>query len=144
MAPRKSGLSATHKALIREVIGYIREGDIDTALSVLDHLADNGSYSITMARFQRFWDAYPRKDAQDLARWEWLRQHVSSRKLDRIMAALDLDCLTWQDVDRVPYASTWLQQRRWMRDRPPEEEDAAAAYIRKHEGDTGGGHTEDL
>jgi DNA polymerase III delta prime subunit len=143
--PRKDGsLSEAHMGLIREIIGYINEGDIETALSVLYHLAYNGSYTVSMARFQIFWDAYPRKDALDLARWEWLRQHVSEQKLRRIMTALEANCHEWQDAEKIPYASTWLKQRRWLRELPPESEDLAEKYVRKIEGEHGGGHKEDI
>jgi hypothetical protein len=145
MARKTSGLSEAHKSLMREIIGYIREGDIATALSVLCHLVDGGSYGVTMARFEAFWSAYPRKDAQDLARWEWFKQHVSDKKLRRILAALEIECRAWSDIDFVPQAATWLRQRRWLKEQPPEEENAADKYIREHEGyGHGGGHEKDI
>lgn len=66
-------------------------------------------------RFERFWKAYPiKKDRQAAIRaWDKLRPmpaliNVMARALQRQMSTEE-----WQRGIGIPYASTWLNNRRW-------------------------------
>jgi hypothetical protein len=85
--------------------------------------------AVLEARFERFWAAYPRKDAKfrALAVWRWLAP--SEDLLGRMLRTLE-----WQRRDRqwledggywVPYARAWLAGRRWE-DEPFEPQSAMA------------------
>ena len=66
-------------------------------------------------RFNAFWDVYPRGEAKQAAirAWDALRADdalliVMGRALQRQLQRED-----WQRGIGIPYASTWLNQRRW-------------------------------
>lgn len=71
--------------------------------------------------FDRFWDSYPRKESK-------LRAWQSFQKLhpDEILLEIMLYWIgravkseQWQDKNKIPHPSTWLNQRRWEGDVPP-------------------------
>ena len=73
------------------------------------------------ARFQAFWQAYPRKDAKSKAKEAWAKLErmgeVDPERMGAILAAVAAHKRTeqWQREDGryVPMAATWLNQRRW-------------------------------
>lgn len=66
------------------------------------------------AEFRQFWGAYPRKlDRQEAVR-AWVKG-LCDGSIGAILAGLECWKRTeqWQDVDKIPYPSTWLNKRRW-------------------------------
>lgn len=66
-------------------------------------------------RFAAFWSAYPRGESKQaaIAAWDALKPdeellHVMARALKRQM-----ESKAWQDDIGIPYASTWINGRRW-------------------------------
>lgn len=68
-------------------------------------------------RFERFWEAYPRKKGKGDAEKKFMQIAPSEELFDRIMVSLEEQKQTrqWQeDGGRfIPYPATWLHQRRW-------------------------------
>lgn len=65
--------------------------------------------------FAAFWDAYPRGEAKQAAIKAWDKLHPDPDLL-RIMAIglkRQLESELWKEGIGIPYASTWLNQRRW-------------------------------
>jgi hypothetical protein len=63
----------------------------------------------------QFWLAYPRKDGKQAAAQSW--SHLSAD--ERRLAAEDVPkriAMTWagRELDKIPHASTYLNQRRWL------------------------------
>ncbi len=73
--------------------------------------------------FAVFWKAYPRKESKVQARKAFAKADV---RLDMLLQALEAQKQTgqWQsDGGRfIPYASTWLNQKRWEDDLPAQPE----------------------
>lgn len=73
--------------------------------------------------FAVFWKAYPRKESKAQARKAFAKADV---RLDMLLQALEAQKQTgqWQsDGGRfIPYASTWLNQKRWEDDLPAQPE----------------------
>lgn len=66
--------------------------------------------------FDRFWAAYPRKDAKRKAEQAW-RSAIKREKPDVILAGLAR--FRFEDDPKfIPYPATWLSQDRWA-DEPP-------------------------
>lgn len=69
--------------------------------------------------FAVFWEAYPRKESKAQARKAFAK---ADARLDMLLQALEAQKQTgqWQsDGGRfIPYASTWLNQKRWEDDLP--------------------------
>lgn len=73
------------------------------------------------ARFQSFWQVYPRKDAKSKAKEAWAKLErmgeVDTELMGAILAAVKVHQRTeqWQEEGGkyIPYAATWLNQRRW-------------------------------
>ena len=69
------------------------------------------------ADFERFWKAYPRKQAKSTAKKAFLRLNASPDLLSQMLKALEEHKLSRQWTKDggtfIPYASTWLNQRRW-------------------------------
>lgn len=84
------------------------------------------------ALFERFFAAYPRKEAREAARgiWHQLWRRGELPSLDRLLAVLDQfrSSLSWtKEHGRfVPYAVNWLRSRRWL-DLAESESQAASA-----------------
>lgn len=66
-------------------------------------------------RFKAFWAAYPRGESKQAAIAAWDKLHADEGLLDLMAAALkrQLSSSDWQRGIGIPYASTWLNQRRW-------------------------------
>lgn len=81
-------------------------------------------------RFAAFWAAYPRGEKKRAAVVAWDKLHADEGLLNLMAAALkrQLASPDWQRGIGIPYASTWLNQRRWedevhelpSEDRPPQ------------------------
>ena len=68
-------------------------------------------------RFAEFWKRYPRKVAKSEAEKAWMSAHING-EFQQLLDALDAQKRTEQWAKDggqfVPYASTWIRQRRWM------------------------------
>lgn len=71
----------------------------------------------TLARFARFWAAYPRHTAKSLALAAFRRLGVSETLLDIILVAIATQAhsLQWtrESGAFIPHPATWLNQARW-------------------------------
>lgn len=74
------------------------------------------------ARFDRFWDAYPRKEAKPRAKLEFDRIDPDDSLLDRMVSAVAKwkGSAQWKEDGGkfIPHPATWLHQHRWE-DEPP-------------------------
>lgn len=87
-------------------------------------------------RFAAFWSAYPRGESKQaaIAAWDSLKP---DEELLRVMAhALKRQLLSkaWQDGIGIPYASTWLNQRRWEDEERLQPTKDAPAVPHEHNG----------
>ena len=66
-------------------------------------------------RFSRFWKAYPRGENKQGAIRAWDRLAPSDELCDTMAKALkrQMQSEDWQRGIGIPYASTWINQRRW-------------------------------
>lgn len=66
-------------------------------------------------RFAAFWDAYPRGESKQAAIAAWDKLKPDDNLLVIMAQALKRQMRTelWKDGYGIPYASTWLNQRRW-------------------------------
>lgn len=66
-------------------------------------------------RFEAFWSAYPRGEKKQAAIAAWDKLHADEGLLNLMAMALkrQLSSDEWQRGIGIPYASTWLNQRRW-------------------------------
>lgn len=66
-------------------------------------------------RFQKFWDYYPRHESKQAAIRAWDRLSPSTELIDTMAKALmkQKQSKSWTDGIGIPYASTWLNNRRW-------------------------------
>lgn len=70
--------------------------------------------TLTTARFETFWDAYPRKASKKDARVAFARLNPDAELFTRM-----LDAIAQQRVSRqwregfIPYPATWLNGERW-------------------------------
>ena len=72
------------------------------------------------ASFQRFWEAYPRRDNKAAAEKAWDRLRPDTGLLGTILAALTWQKAIpqWQTQNYIPMPATYLNNRRWE-DEPP-------------------------
>lgn len=83
-------------------------------------------------RFRGFWKFYPRGEAKQQAIRAWDRLKPSDELIDRMGRALkrQMQSADWLAGVGVPYASTWLNQRRWedeVKGQSPEQSEAGIA-----------------
>lgn len=66
-------------------------------------------------RFADFWQAYPRGESKQAAINAWDRLKPDDDLLEAMARGLmrQLKSEMWQEGIGIPYASTWLNQRRW-------------------------------
>ena len=66
-------------------------------------------------RFARFWDYYPRGENKQRAIQAWDRLKPSDELIDEMAQALkrQMQSDSWRAGVGIPYASTWLNNRRW-------------------------------
>ena len=64
-------------------------------------------------KFNRFWSLYPRKVAKVAAQRSWKR--LTNKNVDSIFKVFHEHLIRWsfKEIQFVPHASTWLNQRRW-------------------------------
>lgn len=84
-------------------------------------------------RFADFWKAYPRGESKQAAINAWDRLKPDDKLLEAMARGLmrQLKSEQWQAGIGIPYASTWINQRRW------EDEEKSAAVLPLHS-DNGG------
>lgn len=70
------------------------------------------------ARFDRFWEVYPRKVAKDAALKEWLKRSPDDALTDLMIASVHAQRASEQwrrdDGKYIPHARTWLHGGRWQ------------------------------
>lgn len=66
-------------------------------------------------RFKSFWEAYPRGESKQAAINAWDKLKPDDKLLEEMAKGLarQLKSEAWQAGFGIPYASTWLNQRRW-------------------------------
>ena len=64
-------------------------------------------------QFNEFWRLYPRKVAKLTAKRAWKR--LANKDVNSIFKVFHEHLLRWKykDIQYVPHASTWINQRRW-------------------------------
>lgn len=74
------------------------------------------------ARFDRFWSAYPRKEAKPRALAEFTKLNPDDDLLARMLSAVERwrRSAQWQEENGkfIPHPATWIHQKRWE-DEPP-------------------------
>jgi uncharacterized protein YdaU (DUF1376 family) len=71
--------------------------------------------------FIKFWEIYPRHENKAKAYQSFCRVHPDEPLLEVMTVWLKEACQSeqWQDKKLIPFATTWLNQRRWEGDPPP-------------------------
>ncbi|MBN2339474.1 MAG: hypothetical protein JXP48_13150 [Acidobacteria bacterium] len=71
--------------------------------------------------FAVFWAEYPRHESPRKAREAFVKAGITPELLESIIAWLAeaRKSEQWQNKSLIPYATTWLNQRRWEGDPPP-------------------------
>ena len=84
--------------------------------------------------FDRFWKLYPRGEKKQAAIKAWDKLKPDAKTLDAMSAGLkrQLKSEDWKAGIGIPYASTWLNNRRWL-----DEIDKNAAALPQSEGRPG-------
>jgi hypothetical protein len=74
------------------------------------------------ARFDRFWDAYPRKESKPAARKAFDKVRPDGELLSKMIDSIDRwkRSAQWQENGGqfIPYPASWLNQRKWEDDPP--------------------------
>jgi len=72
--------------------------------------------------FDIFYKNYPRHEAPKPARLAWAKIHADQELLDSILQWVEQAKLSeqWADKKMIPLPATFLNQRRWEGDPPPE------------------------
>lgn len=83
---------------------------------------DNNKCSLTVANsggflFDKFWEAYPKKQSKKTAQKAWTKLKVSNTLFDKIMLSLSAvkqsPQWTKDNGQYIPLATTWLNGERW-------------------------------
>ena len=71
-------------------------------------------------RFAGFWAFYPRGEKKQAAIAAWDKLKPSDELIDEMASALKWQTRTeqWQEIDKIPYPSSWLNGERWTDQRP--------------------------
>tara|TARA_Y100000590_G_C15311118_1_gene860178 strand:+ start:94 stop:465 length:372 start_codon:yes stop_codon:yes gene_type:complete len=79
-------------------------------------------------KFLQFWKIYPRKVAKVAAQRSWKRLKV--KDIDDIFKVYKEHLIRWRgtDIQFVPHASTWINQRRWEDELEPLPENKSSIY----------------
>jgi hypothetical protein len=72
--------------------------------------ADDGTLEES---FDRFWDAYPRKDAKQAAQKAWRKLKPDADLVATIVAAVERQAKGWKDPQFIPLPASWLNGARW-------------------------------
>ena len=95
---------------------------IDSAESPISLNLTPPKEKITLGLFDKFWNIYPRKEGKGdaLSVWEKLCKKPSNERPTwvevRKAVNLQTDSDQWQDPTFIPYAKTWLNNKKWMND----------------------------
>lgn len=83
-----------------------------------------------LAGFDRFWSAYPRKDAKQEAMQAWRKLNPDETLTETILSRLEIQkgWSTWTDMTYVPQAQRWIRRRRWE-DEPVKPQDAPKRLV---------------
>lgn len=65
--------------------------------------------------FDAFWKSYPRKIAKAAAKKSFDKLKADGQLLNTMLSAIERQKQSkqWQEITFIPYASTWLNNRRW-------------------------------
>ncbi len=80
--------------------------------------------------FARFWEVYPRHEAKQNA-WKEFQKLNPDDELVSVMIpwiGLARESEQWQKEDKIPFASTWLHQKRWQDDPPPKPDNSGGSH----------------
>ena len=79
-------------------------------------------------KFLEFWKLYPRKVAKVAAQRSWKRLKV--KDIDDIFKVYKEHLIRWRgtEIQFVPHASTWINQRRWEDELEPHPENKSSKY----------------
>ncbi len=106
-----------NKSLNNKLLTQRQDKDLDKTKQDKDSppKSPKGDDSDFEKRFSEFWNIYPRKDAKSTARKVFEKLKPDETLLNTIVKAVEAQkkCSQWQDSKYIPYASTWLNQRRW-------------------------------
>jgi hypothetical protein len=84
------------------------------------------------ARFEQFWNCYPRKIGKDAAWKEWLKRSPGNDLSDQMIAAVERHKASpqWRKEagQFIPHPRTWLHQGRWQ-DEPDVEKPGEKPYV---------------
>jgi hypothetical protein len=72
--------------------------------------ADDGAFDES---FDRFWDAYPRKDAKQAAEKAWRKLKPKPELVEAIVVAVTRQAKNWRDPQFIPLPASWLNGERW-------------------------------
>lgn len=64
--------------------------------------------------FDKFWSCYPRKDNKALAMKMFNKLKVDQELLNTMLKSLAIQVPQWNDPKYIPYASRWLDNKRWL------------------------------
>ena len=86
---------------------------------------DNNLY---FQRFNIFWEKYPKKLNKEKAHCAFMRIKQSEQLFEQILNALEIHkrCKQWRDKQYIPYASTWLNGKRWEDEIPLSEQNTSS------------------
>lgn len=87
-------------------------------------------------RFTGFWAYYPRGENKQAAIRAWDKLRPSDELIDTMAQALRRQVASedWQQGIGIPYASTWINQRRWEDEDKPRPAAGAAGRLVEEEG----------
>ena len=79
-------------------------------------------------KFLKFWSLYPRKVAKVAAQRSWKR--LKNKDIDEIFKVLHGHMMRWKgtELQFIPHASTWINQRRWEDELEPLPGEKASVY----------------
>ena len=126
MADLRSNRSQNVRANIEESSRELRSTDIETETErESTKPAPSTPTPITQAlteRFNRFWDAYPKKADKHKASVVWFKIKPDEDMLTTMLESLAIwrESKQWQDERGkfVPHATTWLNNKRWEDELP--------------------------
>lgn len=79
---------------------------------------DINIYNIYAQKFEKFYEAYPKKVSKENTKKWFLKNKPNDELFNKIMEALEnyKKSKQWKDKQYIPYPSTWLNQKRWEDD----------------------------
>lgn len=90
-----------------------RSRNVTSSVSV----SESASESVLSERFDRFWDAYPRKEDKKRCKAWWMRRKPDDELTDLMIAAVQAQARAhkWTPERKqfIPMPSTWLNGERW-------------------------------